>query len=475
MDVARGKEIKLLSDVALKEDAQFEEVHKKSMRDFHKTHPSGSGTATKPTPSTALIKPFVTNEGTGVKSGVPDVTEEESSESEAESWGNDDDDSNNDQDSISKGSDQDKDSLESNQEVNEEDEDDEEEVKDEFVKTPSNDSDDEDETKISDKAEGDKDKEMDYTTSQLYDDVDIRLNKPVDTDKEFVQEEGTDAAMTNSGFKQEEEDAHVTLTPVLDTQKSGGPTQSYYVSSDFTSKLLNLDNPSPADNEIASLMDTTAQHATAIPKITSSFTTTNPPPPLFFNPLSQQATPTLTPTASETTTSHPTLLDFASIFKFNERVFNLEKDLSEMKQVDQYAQALSSIPAIDEKNAYIELVDTSMRAIIKEEVNTQLPQILPQVVSDFVNPVIEKNVTESVEAAVLTRSSSQPTSTYKAVASLSEFELTKILIDKMEKNKSYDKSDNTDNDFFDLFGEVFSLKRIRDESDKDRDPFAESD
>ncbi|GKC06612.1 hypothetical protein Tco_0998222 [Tanacetum coccineum] len=276
-------------------------------------------------------------------------------------------------------------------------------------------------------------------------------------------------------FKQEEEDAHVTLTPVLDTQKSGGPTQSYYVSSDFTSKLLNLDNPSPADNEIASLMDTTAQHVTAIPKITSSFTTTNPPPPLFFNPLSQQATPTLTPTASETTTSHPTLLDFASIFKFNERVFNLEKDLSEMKQVDQYAQALSSIPAIDEKNAYIELVDTSMRAIIKEEVNTQLPQILPQVVSDFVNPVIEKNVTESVEAAVLTRSSSQPTSTYKAVASLSEFELTKILIDKMEKNKSYDKSDNTDNDLFDLFGEVFSLKRIRDESDKDRDPFAESD
>ncbi|GKC33753.1 hypothetical protein Tco_1046137 [Tanacetum coccineum] len=45
-----------------------------------------------------------------------------------------------------------------------------------------------------------------------------------------------------------------------------------------------------------------------------------------------------------------------------------------------------------------------MRALIKEEVNTQLPQILPQVVSDFANPVIEKNITESVEDAVLTRS-----------------------------------------------------------------------
>nr|GFA83758.1 hypothetical protein [Tanacetum cinerariifolium] len=80
------------------------------------------------------------------------------------------------------------------------------------------------------------------------------------------------------------------------------------------------------------------------------------------------------------------------------RVTNLEKDLSEIKQVDQYAQALSSIPAIvdryidnkhgeaiqkailahnldyreeaqAEKKDYIELIDTSMRAILKEESN----------------------------------------------------------------------------------------------------------
>nr|GFC28877.1 hypothetical protein [Tanacetum cinerariifolium] len=78
---------------------------------------------------------------------------------------------------------------ESDHEENEEDEDGKEEVKDELVKTPSNDFDDKD--------EGDEDEEMDYTTSQLYDDVDIRLNEPVDTDKGFVQEEGTDAVMTN--------------------------------------------------------------------------------------------------------------------------------------------------------------------------------------------------------------------------------------------------------------------------------------
>ncbi|GKG02091.1 hypothetical protein Tco_0306796, partial [Tanacetum coccineum] len=53
----------------------------KSLRDFHKTHPSGSGTVTKTTPSAVKIKPSITNEGTGVKPWVLDVTEEESTKS----------------------------------------------------------------------------------------------------------------------------------------------------------------------------------------------------------------------------------------------------------------------------------------------------------------------------------------------------------------------------------------------------------
>ncbi|GKG30240.1 hypothetical protein Tco_0420138, partial [Tanacetum coccineum] len=106
----------------------------------------------------------------------------------------------------------------------------------------------------------------------------------------------------------------------------------------------------------------------------------------------------------------------------------------------------------------------------------------------FATHVIEKNVTESLEIAVLARSSSQPTSTYEAASSLSRFELTKILIDKMEKNKSYDKADykrelydalvksyQTDKDLFDTYGEVFTLKRSRDDRDKDQDPSAGSD
>ncbi|GJY46416.1 hypothetical protein Tco_0435479 [Tanacetum coccineum] len=188
-----------------------------------------------------------------------------------------------------------------------------------------------------------------------------------------------------------------------------------------------------------------------------------------------------------------------------------------MKQVDQYAQAMSSIPAIVDryinnklgeaihkaiqshnaecreeaqakKQEYIDLVDTSVRTIIREEVKTQLPHILPKAVSDFATLVIERNVTESLEAVVLAKSSSQPKSTYEAAASLSEYELTKILLDKMEESKSHLRADykrklydalvnsyNTDKDLFNTYSEVFTLKRSQDDKDKDQDPSTGSD
>ncbi|GJU67754.1 hypothetical protein Tco_1254013 [Tanacetum coccineum] len=46
-------------------------------------------------------------------------------------------------------------------------------------------------------------------------------------------------------------------------------------------------------------------------------------------------------------------------------------------------------------------------------------------------------VTKSLKHAVLANESSQPQSSYEAVATLTEFELKKILIDKMDKSESY--------------------------------------
>ncbi|GKG12642.1 hypothetical protein Tco_0346879, partial [Tanacetum coccineum] len=87
--------IKMLSKVALSEKAQMKEAIMKSLRDFHKTHPSGSGTVSEKPPSVEKITPTVTSEGNGDKPGVPDVTNDDSYESEFESWGNDKDEINN--------------------------------------------------------------------------------------------------------------------------------------------------------------------------------------------------------------------------------------------------------------------------------------------------------------------------------------------------------------------------------------------
>ncbi|GJX08576.1 hypothetical protein Tco_0196508 [Tanacetum coccineum] len=463
----KAKGLAVLSEVALNEAEQLKLATKRSKTQFHSSHVSGSGDGVG-TQSKVLdeqnLETTGADEGTGTIPRVPDVPIYKS-ESEKESWGDskdEDEDDENDYDDISDEGDDDNDGSNGN------DGDDDDANEDD--KQEGDDTNDDDEETDSDRTElgGIKIPILDQSITEYYEEeeeekIDDEETMNDDEDDEVTKELYEDV---NLGYKDTE---MTNADQGASEQQNVSQESGSSVSSDLTSKLLILENPSPANNEIASLMETLARHATAVPEITSNFTTTIPSPPSFFNPLLQQATPTPTPTTTlEATTSFPSLSDFSSVFRFNNRVTNLEKDLSEIKQVDQYAQALSSIPAIvdrfkdnklgeainkaiqahnldcrqeaqDKKNAYIELVNTSMRALIKEEVNTQLPQILPQAVSDFANPVIEKNVTELVEAAVLTRSSSQPTSTYEATASLSEFELIKILIDKMEKNKSKEK------------------------------------
>ncbi|GJQ89222.1 hypothetical protein Tco_0000361 [Tanacetum coccineum] len=334
MTVEKRKGIDLLSEVALTEEAQYEEVRKKSLWDIHKTHPSGSGTVTKIAPSAAKIKPSVTNEGTGVKLGVPDVTKEESTESEAESWGKDEDDNNNDHDTRSEGSDHEKDSSDDNTQSNSY----EEEKDDESVKTPSNSTDDEDETndesKVQDKAEGDEDEGMNYTTNQFDDDVNVRLNEPVDIDEGFIHKEGNDAEMINvqQGNENPEilinqviEDAHVTISTV--PKKTEVLVTSFSHSSDLASKFLNFLDIPHTEAEIVSPLDVPVHHevlsnqtptllrvpfsvitesslvyTTVIPQSLSSFT---PPPP--------QSTPTPPPT-TEATNPPSALPNFTLVF-----------------------------------------------------------------------------------------------------------------------------------------------------------------
>nr|GEV50004.1 hypothetical protein [Tanacetum cinerariifolium] len=187
-----------------------------------------------------------------------------------------------------------------------------------------------------------------------------------------------------------------------------GPLQSSSISSDFTCKLLNLYDPSP---NINSLMDTS---------------TVPPPPPPFDQRVS----------ALETKVS-----EFNQTSQFVEAVFSLLSIVnnylaSTLKEEVNAAVQLQSNKLKEEvegeNQEFFDQVDSTRKAIIKEQVKAQVSKIMPQ---------IKKYVTESQGAKVLVRSTNQPQTSYTLAALLFEFELKKILNDKMETNESINRSD----------------------------------
>ncbi|GJU96787.1 hypothetical protein Tco_1321543 [Tanacetum coccineum] len=100
VDVTRGKGIDLLFEVALTEEAHMKEVRKKRLRDFHKTHLSGSG----------IVFPEKTHKSLG---------------------GNDEDDNNNEQKSSNEGSEQETESDEQESDLEQEEESEDDDQKNE--------------------------------------------------------------------------------------------------------------------------------------------------------------------------------------------------------------------------------------------------------------------------------------------------------------------------------------------------------
>ncbi|GJU06272.1 hypothetical protein Tco_1122702, partial [Tanacetum coccineum] len=303
----KSKGLNVLSKVALSEAAQLKEATKRNKKDFHISQASGSG------------------DGTNFQSGIPNEQQLKISGDSGEE--DDDEDSNEDDKGNDDGDDSNENDDYDDDDDGDDDDNDEREEEEENVDEFTNKEDDEENEEESDNDE------------ELYKDVNVNLRQE-------------DVEMTDAD--QGGADQH---------NKTKGPIQSSSVSSDFTEKLLNFENVSPADNEIASLMDTTVRTEEPSGQTSTLFTvpimvipTTIPPPPHFFNPLPQQTTPTPTPITLNVTTAFPALPDFASVFRFNDRVTNLERDLSEMKQVDQYAQAISSIPAIVDRDAEIAII-----------------------------------------------------------------------------------------------------------------------
>ncbi|GJT61575.1 hypothetical protein Tco_1005108 [Tanacetum coccineum] len=477
----RGKGIELLYDAALLEDDQLKKTLRKSKQETHKLQASGSSEGVdfeSKVPDEQTVKTKDISEGTSVKPGVPDVSKEDSSNNDDDSWGNSEDENDDFNDKDDNGDDGDENPSFTLKDYEEE------EHNEEYVFTLEKD-------KFEDEEEDDN------VAKELYGDLNITHGLR-DSDMTNVEQgrEDQQNASHESGFVQEEDDGHITLMTVH--YKTEGTMQSSSVSSDFISKLLNLDNTSPDVNEIASLMNTLTVYPSPPPVNPSSHLTTTP----------KQQTPDSTTTITNPTITLPEIPNFASLFRFEQRVSALETKLSEFNQISQFAKAVSSIlgivdeylaskmkEAVDvvvrlqsnklkeeaeaENQEFFNQVDSTMKAIIKEQVKAQVSKKMPQ---------IEKYVTESLGAEVLVRSTNQPQTSYVVAASLLKFELKRILIDKMETNKSINRSDiqknlynalveayNLDKDIITSYGDVVTLKRGQDDQDKDEDPSAGSD
>ncbi|GKC32628.1 hypothetical protein Tco_1039922 [Tanacetum coccineum] len=135
-----------------------------------------------------------------------------------------------------------------------------------------------------------------------------------------------------------------------------------------------------------------------------------------------------------------------------------------------------------ENEDFLNKLDDNIKKIIKDQVKEQVKAQVSKIL-----PKIEKTVNEQLEAEVMTRSSTESKTSLAIAANLSELELKKILIEKMESNKSINRSNEQKNLYkalveayesdkliLDTYGDTVSFKRRRDDEDKDEEPSAGS-
>nr|GEX91822.1 putative reverse transcriptase domain-containing protein [Tanacetum cinerariifolium] len=237
------------------------------------------------------------------------------------------------------------------------------------------------------------------------------------------------------------------------------------VSSQFITSML---NPSP-DAGIDFLFESTPQVDVQASTTIAPLTLTAPtlPPPTI--PTISQVPQAPTPPTTAPSTYLQDLLNFGSLFGFDHRLKTLEANFFEFVQTNQFAGAVSSILGIverymdqqmneavkvvihlqsdrlrDEAQAenedFINKLDENIQRIIKEQVKEQVKVQVFKIL-----PKIDKTVNEQLEAEVLTRSSNSSKTSNDVAADLSEMELKKILIKKMENNKSIHRLDEQRN------------------------------
>nr|GFC32295.1 hypothetical protein [Tanacetum cinerariifolium] len=323
-------------------------------------------------------------EGTGSKPGVSDVPSDDSEEEL--SWNSSDDE---DVDEKTKGRDESK--------GDKTDESDDDDDQDEAEKVNNDDDDEEEISKIGEQeatesdegddeaTESDRESEDEETREQEEESFDPIPRTPKDNIDDDNNEEDQGLRIGEEERMQEEKEADELYRDVDINQGRG----------------LQVSQETEDSHVILTPTQSDAQQESSS---TSSFMTNllNPIIDLQILSLDLQSLPT-----------------FASVFRFENRVKFLEDNFSNIAENDEF----------------LKTIDENMRKIIKEQVKTQVKAQVTRIL-----PRIEESVNAHLEAEVLTRSSHSSKTSYAGAADLSKMELKKILIDKMEGNKSIQRS-----------------------------------
>ncbi|GJV52916.1 hypothetical protein Tco_1448657 [Tanacetum coccineum] len=309
------------------------------------------------------------------------------------------------------------------------------------------------------------------------DSFDPRVQTP--SHVESTDDDNSDEEVQGANTEEEEmetEDTHVILTAPIIPE---GQQQSSSVSSGFVSNMLNprldigIDSIFNLNIEATSLVDVLVTTIAELPLV---FAITLPPPPTpLITRMQQTPVPTSTIVPS---TSRQDLPNFGSLFGFDHRLKTLETDFSEFKQMNQFAKAVSSILGI--VDAYLA---NKMNESVKTVVQLQSNRIRDEAQAknkDFLNKLddnIKKIIKDQVKQQVKT--------SLAIAANLSELELKKILIEKIESNKSINRSNEQNNLYkalveayesdkliLDTYGDTVLFKRRKDDKDKDEEPSA---
>nr|GEW96344.1 hypothetical protein [Tanacetum cinerariifolium] len=408
------------------------------------------------------------DEGTSSKPAVPDVPTEELKEEL--SWNSIDveGDDNEEKDVDGDEEDEGNDCEEGNGDDDDEDDDGEEGDGDDNDQEVGRDDDKDDDEQEYDEeeeyAKETRDKESFYPILQTLKDSedegdgkeDLGLNvgkeeRYVEEEKEEEDEHYSDVNINQgSGIQAtlEVEDSHVILTPV----NPDGQQESSSVSSQFT------------PTSVASLPMTAP---TLTPSTIATITTTSQAPILPTTVLSNII---------------QNLPSFGSLFRFDDRLRSLEVNFSEAMQTNQFTGAVSAILGIVHQ-----YMDQRMNEAVKVTVQIQSGRLQDEAQRD--NDVFLKTIDENIKKIIKEQVKEQVEDSYTVATDLFEMELKKILIKKMEGNKSIQRSDEqrnlykalvedyeSDKIILDTYRETVTLKRRRDDdADKDEEPSAGPD